>query len=85
MRSHIGVVDGNKYQSLIFPDLSIRENMEMPVYKKTTVGGCFINGRVKRYLDRIGMEICENSRINQEMVNVSRRDAMQIILSLIHI
>lgn len=79
VRSHIGVVDGNKYQSLIFPDLTVRENMEMAVYKKTTVCGCFINGRVKRYLDRIGMEICENSRINQEMVNVSRRDAMQII------
>ncbi|MFR9062662.1 MAG: hypothetical protein ACLVJO_02215 [[Clostridium] scindens] len=55
VRSHIGVVDGNKYQSLIFPDLTVRENMEMAVYKKTTVCGCFINGRVKRYLDRIGM------------------------------
>jgi len=79
VKNHIGVVDGEQYQSLIFPDLSVRENMEMAIYKKTTMFGCFINGRVKKYLDKIGMEICENTRINQEMGSVSRRDAMQII------
>lgn len=79
VKNRIGVVDGNQYQSLIFPDLSVRENIEMAIYKKTTMFGCFINGRVKKYLDKIGMEICENTRINQEMDEVSRRDAMQII------
>ena len=53
--------------------MSPNPRLRRDVYKRQ------INGRVKRYLDRIGMEICENSRINQEMVNVSRRDAMQII------
>lgn len=76
--NHIGVVDGNKYQSLIFPDLSVSENLEMAVYEKTAMFGCFINKRVKKYLDKMGTEVCENTRINQEMASVSRRDAMQI-------
>lgn len=78
VRNRIGVVDGNKYQSLIFPDLSVSENLEMAVYEKTAMFGCFLNKRVKKYLDKMGIEICENTMINQKMASVSRRDAMQI-------
>lgn len=79
VENKIGVVDGSKYQELIFKDLSIQENIEIAAYEKTARWGIFVNQRVKKYLDRMGNEICENSNLIKEAVHVSRRDAVQII------
>lgn len=79
IRNRIGIIDGAKYQSLVFPELSVTENIEMAVYRKTAKAGCLINQRVKRYLDKIGSEICEHNGLSKLSAQVSRRDAMQII------
>lgn len=81
VKSRVGVIDGTKYQSLIFKELSVQENIEIAAYGKTARAGCFINQRVKKYLDRTGKELCEHSRITRQPPYVSRRDAVQIIYS----
>ncbi len=79
IQNRIGVIDGAKYQSSVFRELSIYENIEMAVYQKTAKAGCLINRRVKRYLDKIGLEVCESNGLSKLSPQVSRRDAMQII------
>lgn len=81
IQNRVGVIDGTKYQSLVFRELSVTENIEMAVYRKTAKAGCLVNQRIKRYLDKIGAEICENNGLSRLSPYVSRRDAMQIIYS----
>lgn len=78
-KNQIGVVDGNTYQSMIFSTLSVQENLEISAYKKNAIAGVFINRRVKKYMDRIGMEICRNTLSGSKIGTVSRSEAMQIV------
>lgn len=79
VRNHIGILDGNTYQSLIFSEMSTGENIEMAVYQKTIKWKWFINKRVEKYLDRKSAEICKDRNIGSNTSHFSRRDAMQII------
>lgn len=79
VKNKVGVVDGNSYQSLLFPDMSLEENLEMAAYQKTVRFGCFINHRIQKYLDKRGKEICEDNKIRKDVRGASRRDAMQIV------
>lgn len=79
IRNKIGVIDGEKYQDLIFPDFSVEENIELAAYKKATVCGYFINRRVKRYLDKSVGELCKKDGCDKSVSNISRRNAMQIV------
>lgn len=78
-RNRIGVIDGDSYQSLIFDELSIQENVEIVGYKKLAKFRCFIRKRAKKYLERLSDEICENNQIPKETKELSRRDAMQVV------
>ena len=79
VRNKMGIVDGDTYQSLLFPELSLLENLVIVVYKKMARYGWFINSRVRKYLERIGNEISENDITMKDVKEVGRRDAMQII------
>ena len=52
----MGIVDGDTYQSLLFPELLLLENLGIVVYKKMARYGWFINSRVRKYLERKGNE-----------------------------
>ena len=80
-KNKLGVIDGTKYQALIFEELSAQENIGVAAYEKMTRWGCFINKRVKKYLIHKGSEICESADINKAMVNISRGDAVKIIFN----
>lgn len=75
----MGIVDGDTYQSLLFPELLLLENLGIVVYKKMARYGWFINSRVRKYLERKGNEISENDITMKDVKEVGRRDAMQII------
>ncbi len=79
VRNKMGIVDGDTYQSLLFPELSLLENLGIVVYKKMARYGWFINSRVRKYLERKGNEISENDITMKDVKEVGRRDAMQII------
>lgn len=79
VKNKMGIVDGDTYQSLLFPELSLLENLGIVVYKKTARYGWFINSRVRKYLERKGNEISENDITMKDVKEVGRRDAMQII------
>ena len=78
-RNKIGLINGETYQKMIFPDLTIEENIELTAYKKTLVCGLFINKRVKKYMDKEVRNICKESGSNMDVNTASRRDAIQII------
>lgn len=80
-RNKIGIIDGDSYQSLIFEEITMQENVEIAGYKKIAKWKCFLRGRAKRYLWKISSEICENNQIQKSMKDISRRDAMQIVYS----
>lgn len=75
----MGIIDGDTYQSLLFPELSLLENLGIAIYQKTAKWGWFINSRVRKYLERKGNEISENNTIMKDVKGVSRSDAMQIV------
>lgn len=79
VRNKMGIVDGDTYQSLLFPELLLLENLGIVVYKKMARYGWFINSRVRKYLERKGNEISENDITMKDVKEVGRRDAMQII------
>lgn len=79
LKNKIAVVDGNAYQSSIFPDLTLQENLEISCYQKTARGGCFINKRVRKYLNKIGKELFDYKMIQKNMRSLSRRDAMRVV------
>lgn len=60
-RNKMGIIDGDTYQSLLFPELSLSENIGIAAYQKTAKYGWFINSRVRKYLERKGSEISENN------------------------
>lgn len=78
-RNKMGIIDGDTYQSLLFPELSLSENIGIAAYQKTAKYGWFINSRVRKYLERKGSEISENNVIMKDVKGVSRSDAMQIV------
>lgn len=78
-RNKMGIIDGDTYQSLLFPELSLSENIGIAAYQKTAKYGWFINFRVRKYLERKGSEISENNVIMKDVKGVSRSDAMQIV------
>lgn len=78
-RNKMGIIDGDTYQSLLFPELSLSENVGIAAYQKTAKYGWFINSRVRKYLERKGSEISENNVIMKDVKGVSRSDAMQIV------
>lgn len=78
-RNKMGIIDGDTYQSLLFPELSLSENIGIAAYQKTAQYGWFINSRVRKYLERKGSEISENNVIMKDVKGVSRSDAMQIV------
>lgn len=78
-RNKIGIIDGNTYQSLLFPKMSLLENLGIAAYQKTAKYGWFINSRIRKYLDQKGNEICETNKILKDIKDLSRRDAMQIV------
>ena len=57
VRNKMGIIDGDTYQSLLFPELSLLENLGIAIYQKTAKWGWFINSRVRKYLERKGNEI----------------------------
>ncbi len=79
VRNKMGIIDGDTYQSLLFPELSLLENLGIAIYQKTAKLGWFINSRVRKYLERKGNEISENNTIMKDVKGVSRSDAMQIV------
>lgn len=78
-KNKVAVVDGDKYQSLIFEDLSIAENIGITAYKKLVNFKCFMKGRAKKYFEKTSDELCKNRKIARDMRKLSRRDAMQIV------
>lgn len=85
VRNKIGVLDGEAYQRLIFFGLSIKDNMELSIYKKTAVCGYFINRRVKNHLDKNVKQMCEKNKCDININSISRRDAMQIVYNRLHL
>lgn len=80
-KDRIGVIDGENYQSMIFEELSIQENVVIGGYKKLAKFKCFIRKRAKKHLERISDEICETYGLPKDTKELSRRDAMQIVYS----
>lgn len=79
VRNKIGVIDGRKYEKLLFEELSALENIVMPVYRKVATGKVFINYRVGKYLNKMGLEFTEEKEISDGMVLKNRKNAMQLI------
>lgn len=78
-KNKVAVVDGDSYQSLIFEDLSLAENVEIAAYKKLVTFKWFIKGRAKKYFEKTSSELSRGKQIPKEMRNLSKRDAMQIV------
>lgn len=85
IRNKIGVADGDQYQNMVFQELSVRENMELSVYNKITKWGCFINRRMKKYLDREVQNIYAGNISETITRNLGRGDAMQMIYHRWHL
>lgn len=77
--SGIGVINGENYLSMIFPDLSLQENLGISVYKKMAKYGLFINRRMEKYLSHIDTGMSEERRAGFYGRGVTRKEAMQIL------
>lgn len=75
----IGVIDGLKYQKHLFEDLSAVENIEMSVYRKVASFKIFINSRMGKYLSRMGLKFTDEEDIEEGMIHMNRKSAMQLI------
>ncbi|MDD3416895.1 MAG: ATP-binding cassette domain-containing protein [Lachnospiraceae bacterium] len=78
-KNKIGVIDGTKYQKLMFNELSAVENIEMPAYRKVASWKFFINTRVGKYLSNMGLEFTSDEDIEEGMIHMNRKNTMQLI------
>lgn len=85
VQNRIGVVDGNNYSTLIFPELSVHENIEMAIYKKAAIYKFFITRRLWRYFDKLGKEICRQDNISEASKLVNRQDTTKIIYNRLYL
>lgn len=85
IQNKLGVVDGNNYPTLIFPRLSVYENLEMAIYRKAAVCGLFIPRRLWKYFDRLGKQICEQNSISEKPELISKQDTVKIIYSRLYL
>ena len=75
----IGVINGENYLSMIFPDLSLQENLGISVYKKMAKYGIFMNRRMKKYLSNLDIGMSEERKAGFYGSGVTRKEAMQIL------
>ena len=81
VRSGLGIIDGSKYQDHIFEELTILENIELPIYKKNARKRMFVNSRVTEYIRQKENEFLDlkKSNIQDKAIGLTRGEAMRLI------
>ena len=74
VRSGLGIIDGSKYQDHIFEELTILENIELPIYKKNARKRMFVNSRVTEYIRQKENEFLDlkKSNIQDKAIGLTR-------------
>ena len=81
VRSGLGIIDGSKYQDHIFEELTILENIELPIYKKNARKRMFVNSRVTEYIRQKEYEFLDLKKrnIQDKAIGLTKGEAMRLI------